>query len=1000
MKKITVTLMTILSVALAALAFAALPQTINYQGYLKDGNGLPVNATTISFRLYSSASPVNPLWSGQPQSVTPANGIYNTQIGPTDLPFDRHYWLGVTVGSDPELKPLQKLDSVPYALRAATADSSVSAVLADGLSGPALSQLDSRYIDPTLPARPTTEQIAMNRWNQASQVSIDMGINNNPTALTFDGFSIWVALAGNGTTPGTVQRINPANTTLSGSAIPVGINPRALLFDGTNIWVANKGSNTVTKIIASSGAVVNSYPTGGGSPQALAYDGSYIWVANGTDNTVTRIIPATGALFGTPIVVGSNPSAILYDDFSYIWVANQNGNSVSIIDAFTGFVEYLAIGAGVTPVALAQTNGDVHVLSSGSNKIYSCMVGVCIAIASNIPAESNSMISDGSNVWVSGNNGISKYNSSLVSIGVMLAPYNGASAMATDGRNLWLVSGSNKVIRYENEMVKVSFASVGYEELQDASVSAEKIYGKLFDSSLSSNVTLLNSAQIFSAAKTFSVAPNFTVAAGAPFTVVSSTAVTNLNADLLDGNQGSYYLNAGNLSGSLADARLSINIPRLNSANTFSNTTTFNNSTTFASAPDFTTASGSPFTVTSTGQVTNLNAEMVGGKKLVELDTRYAAAASAAPPMQVPRTSTITTIDSTGTVGQYSSITIGMDGLPITAYYDSTGSALKVAKCSNSACSDTATITSVDSAGTTGLYPSIAIGTDGLPVISYLDSTNADLKVAKCTNAACSGSATISTVDSTGFVGYYTSITIGTDGLPVISYYDNTLGALKVAKCSNAACSGAATISIVDESSSIVGSYTSIAIGTDGFPVISYYDSATYDLKAAKCSNTACSGTATISTIDSIGSVGQYTSITIGTDGLPLISYFDATNNDLKAAKCVNVFCSGVSTISTIDSSGIVGDYSSITIGTDGLPIISYRDTSNSATKVAKCANTACSGTSTVTILDNNGGVGQCTSITVGADSLPVISYFDSSLGDLKIAKCSNQFCLNNWMRR
>jgi hypothetical protein len=38
------------------------------------------------------------------------------------------------------------------------------------------------------------------------------------------------------------------------------------------------------------------------------------------------------------------------------------------------------------------------------------------------------------------------------------------------------------------------------------------------------------------------------------------------------------------------------------------------------------------------------------------------------------------------------------------------------------------------------------------------------------------------------------------------------------------------------------------------------------------------------STLDSASYVGQYTSIAIGADGLGLISYYDSTNEDLKAA--------------------------------------------------------------------------------------------------------------------
>src|SRR6266542_735154 len=39
-----------------------------------------------------------------------------------------------------------------------------------------------------------------------------------------------------------------------------------------------------------------------------------------------------------------------------------------------------------------------------------------------------------------------------------------------------------------------------------------------------------------------------------------------------------------------------------------------------------------------------------------------------------------------------------------------------------------------------------------------------------------------------------------------------------------------------------------------------------------------------IASLDSTGTVGLYNAITIGTDGLALISYWDATNGDLKVA--------------------------------------------------------------------------------------------------------------------
>ena len=117
---LTITLTTIITVT----AFASLPETINYQGYLKKGDGTPVTtATSIRFSLYSS-NPArnNPVWS-ETQSVTPANGIYSVHLGsatPFAIPFDVPYYLGLKVGSDPEMN-LQPLEMAPFAVRAAWA---------------------------------------------------------------------------------------------------------------------------------------------------------------------------------------------------------------------------------------------------------------------------------------------------------------------------------------------------------------------------------------------------------------------------------------------------------------------------------------------------------------------------------------------------------------------------------------------------------------------------------------------------------------------------------------------------------------------------------------------------------------------------------------------------------------------------------------------------------------------------------------------------------------
>jgi hypothetical protein len=347
---------------------------------------------------------------------------------------------------------------------------------------------------------------------------------------------------------------------------------------------------------------------------------------------------------------------------------------------------------------------------------------------------------------------------------------------------------------------------------------------------------------------------------------------------------------------------------------------------------------------------------------------------------------TVTTLDTAGITGQFTSVAIGADGLGLIAYYDQTISQLRVAHCDDLACT-TATRTTLDSGG--GFHTSVAIGVDGLGLISYFSSANGgDLKVAHCSNLACT-SATLTTVDMPGTVGQHTSIAIGTDGLALISYQYVTTEDLKVAHCSDVECTSA-TITTIDSVSG-VGAYTSVAIGADGLGLISYYDATDGDLKVAHCSNLACTSVTT-STLDIPGSVGLYTSVAIGTDGLGLISYYDDTNDDLKVAHCNNVTCTSA-TVTPLDTFNLVGQYTSVTIGPDGRGLISYHDVITGDLEVAHCSNVACTSATLATVDSVGDAIGRYTSVTIGADGLGLISYFDGTNGNLKVAHCGNALC-------
>ena len=346
--------------------------------------------------------------------------------------------------------------------------------------------------------------------------------------------------------------------------------------------------------------------------------------------------------------------------------------------------------------------------------------------------------------------------------------------------------------------------------------------------------------------------------------------------------------------------------------------------------------------------------------------------------------------------GAFSSVTAGSDGLPLVAVFDSNNNDLKAVHCADATCSS-ATTTVLDSTGNVGRFPSITVGADGLGLISYLDATNGNLKVAHCTNLACSTFAT-ATADASGKVGdSQTSVTVGTDGLGLISYYEGASGDLDVAHCSNVACSSANTTAI--DSAGDVGRSSSVVIGADGLGLVSYSDSTNTRLRVAHCSNVGCTA-ATTNTADNGPSVGFDTSVTVGADGLGLVSYYDNGNGDLKAAHCWDVLCTSP-TASTLDSVGLVGQYTSSSIGIDGLGVISYYDSSGSNLdlKVAHCIDVACSAATSTTV-DSPGTVGWYTSLAIGADGLPLVTYRDVGGTAVKVAHCPNVFCVGFLRRR
>ncbi|MBN2356208.1 sortase [candidate division KSB1 bacterium] len=348
----------------------------------------------------------------------------------------------------------------------------------------------------------------------------------------------------------------------------------------------------------------------------------------------------------------------------------------------------------------------------------------------------------------------------------------------------------------------------------------------------------------------------------------------------------------------------------------------------------------------------------------------------------------IATVDSIGNVGQYSFLVLNSSGNPVISYYEWVSGDLRLAVCGNSTCTSGNIISTVDSLGNVGEYSSLALNSSGNPVISYYDHTNRDLKLAICGNATCSSGNNIIALDWTDDVGWYTSLVLNSSGSPMISYYDDTNGDLNLYICGNTTCSWANNFTIIDWVGS-VGMYPSMALNSSGHPLISYYDGSNQTLKLAVCGNAACSSS-TITTIDTVRFYGS-TSLALNSSGNPVISYYDQTNGDLKLVVCGNTTCTSGITITTVDDYLYAGGTNSLALTSSDTPIISYsrRTTSpfssSSDLMLAECWNATCT-SKTITSIDTSGDVGDYSSLKLNSSQDPVISYYDQTNGDLKLA--------------
>jgi hypothetical protein len=305
--------------------------------------------------------------------------------------------------------------------------------------------------------------------------------------------------------------------------------------------------------------------------------------------------------------------------------------------------------------------------------------------------------------------------------------------------------------------------------------------------------------------------------------------------------------------------------------------------------------------------------------------------------------------------------------------------------------------TLLDTTGDVGGTSSVAIGTDGRPLVAYRDETNGTVKVAHCADVACT-TATLSTIDT----GNYPALVIGADGRGLIAYV--AAGALKAAHCNDVACTSAST-TVVD-GPNVAPARVSVIIGSDSLPLIVYMKQVQGfigpGVTTAHCAAASCSS-ATVSVHGATGTGGtQDTAAALGTDGFPLIAWVISNAGAPVVRRCADVACTAL-TPQPLESRGgretfttfQYADAPSLVIGADGLGLVSYRFTTlilpSTAYQVAHCADALCTSFDNVLVMP----AVAATSTNVASATSPSGQpwFVRNQSGRLRLSRCDNATC-------
>ena len=349
---------------LTTLAIAAPPQTINYQGFLTNPGGTPVNANVVmTFKLYNAATAGAMVYSETQFSVNVTNGNFNAVVGsvtPITLPFDVPYWLTVAINSDAEMTPRQPLASSPYAFRAASLDSAAT-IAGSQITGPINtativgSQISGTITSANFIATQQLPSVAcatnqIPKWNGSAWACAADNIGGNGTVTSIvAGAGLTAATI---TTSGTIN-VDPTSPTFAGNYLKLGGNTLAATA------VLGTADNNAVEIKANGVRVMRYEPTTDSPNITGGYFGN---VAGGT------------GIYGATVAGGGTSFGINIASATFSTVGGGVNNAASAFSSTVGgganntaSGNYSTVGGGGSNTA----SGTYSAIPGGSSNVAS-----------------------------------------------------------------------------------------------------------------------------------------------------------------------------------------------------------------------------------------------------------------------------------------------------------------------------------------------------------------------------------------------------------------------------------------------------------------------------------------------------------------------------------------------------------------------------------------------------------------------------------------------------